>query len=186
MSELKEAAKKELFSKLSGHSLANLTSGAREIAVIDKRIQKETLTKYLKRGWILESDLDENYDTIVRWERVKDFINDTRREIRRLEADIPSMREQIADVEAGGKWDAWKSMLPRYREILENDLKALSVNRQKLEKAKVEFKPLKAVIKSLKDKFKLYISQLERARSRRSDRVERRQVASKGDLTELI
>lgn len=161
MSELKQKAKKELFSKLSGHSLAYLISGVREIAVIDKRIQKETLTKYLKRGWILESDLDENYDTIVRWERVKDFIKDTRREIRELEDAIPSMREQIANVESGGKWDAWKSMLPRYREILKNDLKTLPIKKQKLEKAKVEFKPLKASIKSLKDNFKLYISQLE-------------------------
>ena len=161
MSELKQA-EKELFSKLSVHSLANLTSWVRQIAVIDKTLRKDVLTKRLKGGWILESDLDENYDTIVRWERVKDFINDTRREIRELEEAVVSMRDQIASVESG-KWSGLRPRVPQFREILKSDLKILVVKKQKLAEAKVEFKPLKASIKALKDKFKRYISQLEEA-----------------------
>lgn len=160
MSELKKAAMKELFSKCSVHSLAHLTSGVREINLIDKRIRKGELTNRLKNGWILEEDFVENYDTIVRWERERDFINITRREIRRLEEDIPSMGEQIASVESGA-WKALRPMLPRYIEILRSDVEALPIKKQQLEEAKIEFKPLKASIKSLKDKFKKYITQLE-------------------------
>ena len=160
MSDLKQAAKEELFSKCSVHSLAHLTSGVREINLIDKRLRKEELTKRLKGGWILEADFNENYDTIVQWERVKDFINDTRREIRELEEGVEDMRENITNVESG-KWSAHGPMLPRYRENLEKWQKSLVVYKQRLKEAKIEFKPLKASIKSLRDKFELYISQLE-------------------------
>ena len=160
MSELKEAAAKELFSKCSAHSLAHLTSGVREIAVIDKRVRKETLTKYLKDRWILEEDFNENYDMIVQWDQTREAINDLRREIRELEEDVTSMRDQITSIERG-KWKSLRPMLPRYREILDRDLETLPAKKQQLEEAKIEFKPLKAQIKSLRDKFKLYISQLE-------------------------
>jgi len=160
MSELKQKAKEELFARLTVHSLANLTTGATVINVIDKTLLKETLTARLKAGWILEADLTDNYDTIVMWERTRDFINTTRQEVRELNDSITSMRDQIASVESG-KWASLKPMLPRYREILKRDLEILPVKKQRLSMALIEFKPLKASIKSLKDKFQSYISQLE-------------------------
>lgn len=160
MSELEQKAKEELFARLTVHDLAKLTSGVTEISVVDRTLQKDVLTKRLKGGWILKEDFVENYDTIVRWERAKDFINTTRREIRELEEGVVSMREQIANVESG-KWSAHGPMLPRYRENLEKWQKSLAIKKPRLEEAKIEFKPLKASIKSLKDKFELYISKLE-------------------------
>jgi len=160
MSELKQKAEEELMGRITVHELAKLTTGATEISVIDRTLQKDVLTKALKDGWILKEDLDENYDTIVQWERVKDFINTTRREIRELEEGVVSMIEQIANVESG-KWSAHGPMLPRYKENLEKWQKSLVTEKRQLEEAKIEFKPLKASIKSLKDKFKLYISKLE-------------------------
>ncbi len=160
MSELEQKAKKELIDRLTVHELANLTSGRVQICVVDKTLHRDVLTKRLKSGWILKEDFDENYDTIVKWERERDFINDTRREIRDLEEDVVDMREQITDVESG-KWKALRPRLPKFREILKSDLETLVTKRQKLEEAKIEFKPLRASIKSLKEKFKLYISQLE-------------------------
>jgi len=163
MSELKQAKK---VSRLSGHSLANLISGAREIAVIDNRIVKETLTKYLKRGWILEADFDENHDMIAEWRNARGIINEARKEIRELEGAIPDMREQIANVESekvvdGFKWGFFKPMLPTYRGNLERWQKVLVREQRRLDRVKPKFKPLKASIKSLKDNFELYISQLE-------------------------
>ena len=166
MSELKEAAKKELFSKLSGHSLAHLISGVSEIAVIDNRILKETLTKYLKGGWILESAFNENYDMIADWRNARGINNEARKEIRELEEAMTDMREQIANVESGKvtdnfKWGFLKPMLPTYRGNLERWQKTLVREQRRLDRVKPKFKPLKASIKSLKDNFKLYISQLE-------------------------
>ncbi len=163
MSELEQKAKEELMAGLSFHNLTRLSDGFGELPITSKPIkegERDYLTKRLKAGWILKEDFVENYDTIVKWERVKDFINDTRREVRRLEDGVVSMREQIADVESG-KWKALRPMLPRYREILISDLKTLSTKKQRLNEAKIEFRPLKESIKSLKDKFKSYISQLE-------------------------
>jgi len=161
MSELKEAAKKELISKLSGHSLAHLTSGVKEINVVDKTTRKWVLTKRLKDGWILESDFDENYDMIAEWRNARGIINEARKEIRELKEAIADMREQITNVESDEKWKPWRSMLPTYRGNLERWQKDLVREQRRLDRVKPKFKPLKASIKSLKDKFKLYISQLE-------------------------
>ena len=164
MSELKEAVKRGL--KVSGHSLAHLTSGVREIAVIDKRIQKETLTKYLKGGWILEGDFDENYDMIAEWRNTRGIINEARKAIRELKESTANMGEQIANVESekvidGFKWGFFRPMLPTYRGNLERWQKDLVREQRRFDRVKPKFKPLKVAVKSLKDKFKLYISQLE-------------------------
>lgn len=159
MTELELKAKRELMERLAIHVITELATGKEEINVVDKTLQKDVLTKRLKRGWILKEDFDKNYDVIVKWERLRDFINTTRREIRELKDDIVSMRDQISSVEFG-KWDVLKPMLPRYKEILEKDQKTLVVKKHELEKAKIKFKPFKNKIKSLKANFKLYIQNL--------------------------
>ena len=159
MTELEQKAKKELMERLAVHIIIELATGKEEINVVDKTLQKDVLTKRFKRGWILKEDFDANYDLIVRWERLRDFINTTRRETRELDDDIISMKDQILGVESG-RLAVLKPMLPRYKEILESDKKTLIIKKRQLEEAKIEFAPIKNKVKSLKNKFKLYIQNL--------------------------
>jgi len=148
------------------HHLTKLVSDAKRIHQTEmiyapadqiEALVKDTLTKSHKAGYILREDYDRNIDTIHHWEYLSERVNDTKQEIRELEEAVVSMRDQIASVESG-KWKVLRPQLPRYREVLERDMKSLSTKERRLKEALIEFTPLNNIIKSLKDNFKSYIT----------------------------
>ncbi len=186
MSELEREAKEAFMASVSIHPLTKLSDGMEELFVTDKSLGKpvkEMLVKRLKGGWILSEDFDKNYDTIAEWRRLKTYISDRREIIKGQESLVVMVQEDIARIELGDpdganlmsytckeiieeRQEEWVQslaikLLPGYKYNLEKWQKSLVTKKQQLKKAKIEFKPLKASIKSLRDKFGLYISQLE-------------------------
>ncbi len=163
MSELEREAEKAFMASVSLHLLTKLSDGSEEIVITNKipgKIGKDGLTKRLKTGWVLSEDYNENHDTIVEWKRLRTYISDWKEIVRGRVGLVAMVEEDIARIESGDL-DEEKSMLPIYRENLEMWQRLLVISKQQLEEPKIDIKPLKASIKSLKDKFKLYISQLE-------------------------
>lgn len=161
MSELKREELNSVLESVSIYVLTRLRDGE-EQAIIGNKVPGElaitTLKKAHKKGWVLSEDYNQNLDTITEWKRLKSYIRDWKDTIE-VQADFVAMtQEDIARIESG---DLDEKMLPVYKENVEKWNKSLSTKRPQLKEAKSGFKSLKASIKSLKDKFELYISQLE-------------------------
>ncbi len=161
MSELAREEMAALMTIISTHCVTRLRDGAEAVFVTDKvpgKIAINTIAKHLKTGWILSKDYEQNIDTIAEWKRVKVYISDMRTIIRIQTALVMDTQEDIILIESG---DLDEKMLPGHKENLEKWQESLVTKRCQLKKAKVEFKSLKAAVKALKNKFKLYLSQLE-------------------------
>jgi len=186
MSELEQGAKEAFMASVSLHLLTKLSDGSEEIVITSKipgKIGKDGLTKRLKAGSVLSEDYNKNSDTITEWRRIKGYISDLKEIIRGQEDLVVMSQEDIARIELGDpdgaslmsytckeiieeRQEEWVQslaikLLPGYKYNLEKWQKSLVTKKQQLKEAKIEFEPLKASIKSLKDKFELYISQLE-------------------------
>jgi hypothetical protein len=137
---------------LRGISLTKLETGDIQITVISSSIWDESLKKYLKKGFIPTKVYDENKDIIIKWEVVKENIEDYTKEANDLKEAISDYLDTLNKIETDPFYGRiYANSVPNFlrrKNQAETELRMVETS---LEKSRQEFPELKNKIATLRN-----------------------------------
>ena len=132
--------------------LTNIKSGDEKACIIATSIWDVTLKKYLKSFWIPTKVYEANLDLIIKWENVKENIDEFSLEVEGHKDSITDFSHMVHEIEtdpfmarAYAQRKAW------YVEHLQIEKDQLEIYETKLAESKEEFQPLQAQINNLRN-----------------------------------
>jgi SMC interacting uncharacterized protein involved in chromosome segregation len=128
--------------------MKSLKTGDIDILVISSSKMEAIVRKRLKDFWIPKRLYEKNRDKLVKWDRLRVEINETRQSLRTLKEGIDDMKGQL---KRWGDKPFFKLRVPMLEEAIKRDQQKIRELKKELRIMKRDYQPLNKIVKGFRD-----------------------------------